>query len=63
MKPRYAAALRGESFRSYLLACGSPAIGIPNSGMAQAIGRFEIAPRGPTAVIAIGRVSRSADGL
>ena len=26
-------------------------------------GRFEIAPRGPTAVIAIGRASRSADGL
>ena len=30
--------------------------------MAQAIGRFEIVPRGPTAVIAIGRASRSADG-
>ena len=26
-------------------------------------GRFEIAPRGPTAVIAIGRASRSVDGL
>jgi hypothetical protein len=52
------------AFRSYLLACGSPSKGIRAPAWRKQLVRFENRPSRPNrGVIAIGRASRSADGL